>query len=136
MTTTPDIPVPNNVVAADSELAERCEDAGQYLAGILAAGMLDTVGRPTRLPEQMWPHVDPAVVRTIWEAGLAVGFRAGGLAGRPRWAPEDLDRVQTALDAAGYRGMARLASRSASLHPPRHPADTDGRPDAARGSRP
>ncbi|MEU6016938.1 hypothetical protein ABZ826_23675 [Streptomyces sp. NPDC047515] len=133
MTTTPDT-TPETAVAtaepsapADQILAERCQSSGEYLAGLLAAAMLDTAGTPKKLPELLFPDVDPWVVRQIWDAALPVGFRAGKLAAQPSWTPEALDRLRAQLQDAGYEAMAGKAARSRSIHPPRHPADADAR---------
>lgn len=107
----------------DQLLAERCQTSGDYLAGLITKGMLDAVSRPAKLPELMFPDSDPAVVRAVWEAALAVGYRAGKEAARPTWTPDALQRLRAELDAAGYVTMGRTAGRSASLHPSRHPAD-------------
>ncbi|MGW7283904.1 hypothetical protein ACWGH4_00135 [Streptomyces sp. NPDC054847] len=117
--------LPATTVAADGEFTERCQSSGDYLAGLIADGILDTVGRPTKLPELMWPHVDPELVRTIWQAGVAAGYAAGQTAGRPRWTRERLNKARTALQAAGYEGMARLVGRTNTLHPQPHPAELD-----------
>ncbi|MEU9014217.1 hypothetical protein AB0D12_31500 [Streptomyces sp. NPDC048479] len=124
MTTTPDAitPAPAAPVpaAADRELADMCQTAGDHLAGLIAQGMLHTVGRPDRLPELLWPDADPELVRAIWERALPVGVVVGKSLARPRWTPEGFDRLRTALREAGYQGMARHADRTARLH---HPAD-------------
>ncbi|MEU9849287.1 hypothetical protein [Streptomyces sp. NPDC047985] len=112
MTTTPD-------TTADQALANRCQSSGDYLAGILAAAALDTAGTPKKLPELLFPDVDPVVVRQIWEAALSVGYRAGHLAAQPSWTPEALDRLRSALEGAGYAAMAGQVARSRSIHPPR-----------------
>ncbi|MFJ2279188.1 hypothetical protein ACIOEZ_34130 [Streptomyces sp. NPDC087866] len=128
MTTTPR-PTPAAPIPAaadvDQVLAERCQSAGDYLAGILAAGALDTAGQPAKLPELLFPHIEPWIVRQVWDAALAVGWRGGLIAARPQWAPDNLDHARATLQAAGFEAMGRLTARSASLHPPRHPADTE-----------
>ncbi|MEU9615883.1 hypothetical protein AB0D56_30640 [Streptomyces sp. NPDC048209] len=113
------------VVTADGVLAERAQNAGEYLAGLLAAGTLDAAGTPTKLPHLLFPDVDPWIVNAIWEAALPIGFRAGKLAAQPRWTPEALDRLRIQLHDAGYQAMAGLTARSRNIHPPRHPADDD-----------
>ncbi|MFD7615732.1 hypothetical protein [Streptomyces sp. NPDC059802] len=110
---------------ANQALADRCQTSGDYLAGLLAAGTLEAVGSPKKLPELLFPDCDPAIVRAVWEAALPVGFRAGKLAGQPRWTPDALTRLRSALADAGYEAMGNLAARSASIHPPQHPADTE-----------
>ncbi|MFF1916195.1 hypothetical protein ACFVYE_32330 [Streptomyces sp. NPDC058239] len=107
----------------DQALADRCQSSGDYLAGLLAAGTLEAAGTPRKLPELLFPDYDPAVVRAVWEAALPVGFRAGKLAGQPRWTPDALTRLRAELADAGYKAMGNLAARSAAIHPPRHPAD-------------
>ncbi|MFD7867989.1 hypothetical protein [Streptomyces sp. NPDC059783] len=111
--------------STDTALADRCQTSGDYLAGLIAHGMLATVSRPDRLPELLFPDTDPAVVRAVWETALAVGYRAGKEAARPTWTPDALARLRAELDTAGYTAMGRLAARSATVHPPRHPADTE-----------
>lgn len=113
------------IAATDQVIAERCESSGQYIAGLLAAGALEAAGTPRKLPELLFANADPAVVRAVWDAALAVGYRAGQLSVRPSWTPADLHRLRGALVDAGFRTMGRLAARSASLHPPRHPADDE-----------
>lgn len=131
MTTTPPAP------AADSILAEHCQSHGDYLAGLIALAMLDTTGTPGKLPELLWSDTDPTLVRSIWETALAVGYRAGKMAGTPQWTSEALVRLRSALADAGYTAMATLAARTATLLPPPpppqpvHPADREqhtGRP--------
>ncbi|WP_331728976.1 hypothetical protein OG693_39135 (plasmid) [Streptomyces sp. NBC_01259] len=116
-------PAGTDIAGADQVLADRCQTAGDYLAGLIAKGMLDAASRPSKLPELMFPDADPALVRAVWEAALAVGYRAGKEAARPTWTPDALRRLRAELDAAGFAAMGRMAGRSASLHPPRHPAD-------------
>lgn len=129
MTTTPQASAdtaPDPAPDTDAPLAARCENSGEYLAGIIAAGMLDHAGRPDKLPELLFPDIDPAIVRRIWNTALPVGYRAGKLAGQPQWTAEGLDRIRTALRESGYVTMGRLAARSRSIHPPtRHPADRE-----------
>ncbi|MEE1812677.1 hypothetical protein [Streptomyces sp. BE133] len=110
---------------ADQALADRCQSSGDYLAGLLAKGMLDAAGTPKKLPELLFPDYDPEIVRAVWETALPVGFRAGKLAGQPRWTPDALTRLRAILTDAGYEAMGALAARSASVHPPRHPADDE-----------
>ncbi|MGW2847273.1 hypothetical protein [Streptomyces sp. NPDC001274] len=129
MTTTPDTIAEVTAATielsalADRVLAERCQSSGDYLAGIIATAMLDTAGTPTKLPQYLFPDVDPRVVREIWDAALPVGYRAGALAASPRWTPEALDRLRAALADAGYAAMAGQAARSRTVHPPRHPGN-------------
>ncbi|MFF2411830.1 hypothetical protein [Streptomyces sp. NPDC058092] len=117
--------IADDQVLADQVLADRCQTSGDYLAGLLAAGTLEAAGTPRKLPELLFPDHDPAMVRAVWEAALAVGYRAGKLAGQPRWTPDALDRLRTALNDAGYAAMGSKAARSAAIHSLRHPADDD-----------
>lgn len=117
---------------ADQALADLATGSAEVLAGVIAAGMLDVVGQPARLPEALFPDADPVVVRAVWDLALATGYRGGQLAGRPRWAAEELDRAREALAGAGFATMAALVGRTAGTVRPRatdaHPADT---PEAA-----
>ncbi|MGA4867530.1 hypothetical protein ACPB9J_33390 [Streptomyces lavendulocolor] len=141
-TTPPPPPAAPSVPAVDQALTERCEDHGQFLAGLIAAGTLDSVGQPDRLPTQLWPDLPDDAVEAIFGVGLAVGYRARGFVEHPRFTREALQRFHAALADAGYTGMARLAARSANTLPPgptpdpgEHPADSEL--DTARdGGRP
>jgi hypothetical protein len=117
---------------ADQAVAALAASSAEHLAGVIATGMLDTVGQPARLPELLWPEADPALVRAVWDLALATGYRGGQLAGRPRWAAEELARARDALDGAGFAAMAALVGRAAGTVRPRavdpHPADA---PEAA-----
>jgi hypothetical protein len=110
--------------AADAALADRCRSNGEYLSGLLATGMLQTVGTPDRLPQLLFPHIDPTIVTAIWDRALAVGYRAGRLSVRPRFTPDLLHRIHTQLDDAGHTAMGSLAHRSATTQQP-HPADRE-----------
>ena len=126
MTTQPTAPAAApDTTDTDQALADVCQTSGDYLAGLLAHGMHEAVTRPAKLPELLFPDYDPAMVRAVWEAALPVGFHAGQLSVRPSWAPDALRQLRAKLDTAGYVAMGRLATRSASIHPPRHPADTE-----------
>jgi hypothetical protein len=127
MTTHP-TPAPattTDVAAADQALADRCQTSGDYLAGLLAAATLEAAGTVRKLPADLFPDYDPAMVEAVWQAALPVGYRAGQMSVRPRWTPDALDRLRAALNDAGYNAMGALAARSASIHPPRHPADAE-----------
>ncbi|MEU5660045.1 hypothetical protein ABZ802_31170 [Streptomyces sp. NPDC047737] len=129
-TTPPTAPAPAadpgpDLAAVDQALADRCQTSGDYLAGLLAAGHLEAAGTVRKLPTDLFPDWDPAMVQAVWDAALPVGFQAGKLSVRPTWTPEALHRLRTALNAAGYVAMGKLAGRSATLHPPRHPADAE-----------
>ncbi|MFE6126697.1 hypothetical protein ACFQ6Q_00270 [Streptomyces sp. NPDC056437] len=133
-TTAPDPAAPSNPADdTDQTLTDTCESSGAFLAGLIAAGMLDHVGTPKLLPTLLFPefpNADPALIQAVWDRALPVGFRCGQLAAYPKWTPEGLDRMRQALREAGYEGMGRLAGRSANTIRPRtqtgvHPADTD-----------
>lgn len=109
----------------DRALADRCQTSGDYLAGLLAAGHLEAAGTVRKLPTDLFPDWPADMVQAVWDAALPVGFQAGKLSARPMWTRDALDRLQAALDDAGFEAMGRLAARSATVHPPRHPADTD-----------
>ncbi|MEU8101708.1 hypothetical protein [Streptomyces rubiginosohelvolus] len=110
---------------ADQALADRCQTSGDYLAGLLAAGHLEAAGTVRKLPTDLFPDWPADMVQAVWDAALPVGFQAGKLSARPTWTRDALDRLQAALDDAGYTAMGRLTARSATVHPPRHPADND-----------
>lgn len=115
MTLAPNTPAPTDV---DKALTERCTTSGEVIAGHIAAGMLDAVSRPAKLPELLFPDDDPDTVRRVWDQAVAVGYRAGKHAARPVWTAEGLDRLKAALYEAGYQGMARLAVRTANTTQP------------------
>jgi hypothetical protein len=120
-----------NAPAPDTDriLAQRCTSHGDYLAGLIAAALLDTVALPDRLPTALFPDTHPDVVDQIWRLALTVGFRAGRLAVRPAFTPEHLARIHHDLTAAGHHAMATLVHRTAHTHPPApHPADHDQTP--------
>jgi hypothetical protein len=111
MTTLPD-PV---VAAADLALTDRARHTGELLAVLIAHGMLERVARPAKLPELLFPDIDPEHVRRVWDAAVPVGYHAGKLAARPSWTPEALGRLRTALAEVGYTGMGRLAEDTPDL---------------------
>lgn len=130
MTTTPELPAP--IPGVDEHLAGVCEDHGQYLAGLIAAGMLEHAGVPAKLPELLCPDDDPEVVRRIWQAALPIGVNLGRYLYQPRSTREGFNRLRAALADASYKSMARLAHRTANTTAPApHPADHDT--DTARG---
>ncbi|MFI0929652.1 hypothetical protein ACH4TP_37875 [Streptomyces sp. NPDC021012] len=119
MTTHPSTPT---TADADRALADRAASSGEYLAGILAAAMLDTVGQPEKLPALLFPGLDPNAVELVWEKALVVGYRLGRLIERPRWDTASLRRLRTALADAGYEAMDSQVARSLATV---HPADTE-----------
>ncbi|MFI2620434.1 hypothetical protein [Streptomyces sp. NPDC018584] len=130
--TTPTGPTPATTTSSsrtaehDQALTDLATSSGHWLAGLITAGMLDTAGTPDRLPELAFTHhgLDPAAVREIWQAGLAVGYRAGRIATTPRLHRDTLTRLQTALTHAGYTAMGRLTAQSLTVTAV-HPADDD-----------
>ncbi|MEV2259122.1 hypothetical protein AB0J13_10740 [Streptomyces anulatus] len=117
-----DAPSPGHV---DRALADRCQTSGDYLAGLLAAAHLEAAGSVRKLPAAQFPDWPADMVQAVWDAALPVGFQAGRVSVHPTWAPDALDRACDALTGAGFEAMGRLAARSANLHPPRHPADSE-----------
>ncbi|GAA3155424.1 hypothetical protein ACFQ0X_44085 [Streptomyces rectiviolaceus] len=112
----------------DQMLADRCTTNGEWLAGIIAAAQLDTAGRPTKLPADLYPHLPATDVDVIWARALAVGYRAGHLAAAPRYNRDLIDRLQAELAVAGYTAMARQILRTTRTHTttaPSHPADDE-----------
>ena len=105
--------------AVDLLLAERAQTSAEVLAGLITAGMLETVGRPAKLPELTFAHIPAEHVREVWDAALAVGLRAGRQQARSRWQTEDLDAARDALFDAGFVAMARTVARTAYAAPSR-----------------
>ncbi|MFJ9799793.1 hypothetical protein [Streptomyces sp. NPDC101145] len=104
--------------AADQALAEKCTSHAAYLAGLIAAGMLEAHARPDQLPTALFPDADPDLVRAVWDIALPVGYHAGLTAAQPRWTADTLTRAHDQLARAGYAAMAHLAARSANTHRP------------------
>lgn len=111
----------------DQALTRRATTSGDWIAGLIAYAMLDTAGTPTNLPHLTFPDDDPDTVTRVWQAALAVGFRAGRLDAAPRFHRDTLARHQAALADAGYTAMAALGQQTLTLlpPPPQHPADPD-----------
>lgn len=123
MTTTPELPNIPDTVTADPALHARNLRSASVIAGILDAGLLNHVGLPDKLPNALFPDVDPDAVQAIWNMALGVGIWAGKAMLRPQWRPEDLDRFQRALDDVGYHAMARSVAVAAQCGRTAHPAD-------------
>jgi hypothetical protein len=112
----------------DAVLTGRANSSGQYLAGLLANAELETAGRPSKLPADLFPDVDPAVVQAIWDRGVAVGFHAGRVSSSPRLFRDQMDRVAGAFEQAAFNAMAGSVRRSRGLVAPErdaHPADSE-----------
>lgn len=101
----------------DAVLAGRAMSSGQYLAGLLAAAELETVGTPLKLPADMWPDVDPAVVQEIWDRACVVAWRAAQFAGASpsRANAERLRDLQDRYREVAYTAMGGLVGRSRGL---------------------
>ncbi|MGW3403426.1 hypothetical protein [Streptomyces zhihengii] len=125
MTTQPHTTPGTNTSTVDGALTERCQNHGDYIAGLIAAGHLDTLGRPDKLPGDLFPDIEPWIVDAIWQRALTVGVWVGKALARPQWTPEALDRLRTALHEAGYQGMAAKTARTAAVHPARRPMPFD-----------
>ncbi|MGW2384371.1 hypothetical protein [Streptomyces sp. NPDC001658] len=110
----------------DAVLSGRAMSAAVFLAGLLATAQLETVGRPEKLPQDLFPHVDPEVVEAIWQRGLAVGLHAGRVSASPRLYRDQMLRVQGEFEAVGFAVMGRLVDRSRQVVDPPHPADGEG----------
>lgn len=112
------------VMRSDAVLAGRAMSSGEYLAGVLAAAEVDTVGSVRKLPADTWPDVDPLVVQEIWDRACVVAWRAAQYAGSGWLHRETLAAAQERLAAAGFHAMAGLVARSRELAVrSRHPAD-------------
>lgn len=106
---------PSTVAPADEALAARAAHSAEQIAGFLVLGQLDTIGRPDKLPQDLWPDHDPVVVQAVWDRALAVGYRAGLHASRPRFHRDALDRLRGQLEAAGWQAMAGRAAAVTDL---------------------
>ena len=91
MTTIPELPAAVDVSSVawetarvDAVLVARASSAAVFLTGLLVNSELETVGRPDRLPADLFPGEDPVVVQAIWNRALAVGLHAGRVSAAPR----------------------------------------------------
>ena len=66
-----------DVPYADGVLSGQLMSAAVFLAGLLANGLLETVGRPDKLPQDLFPGPDPEVTQSSFQLGVAVGLYAG-----------------------------------------------------------
>jgi hypothetical protein len=114
---------------ADMVLGGRTTATAHHLVGLIAAAQLDTVGTPRKLARDLFPGVDPAVVQEIWDRSAAVHYRAGQMAGAPRFHRDTLARLQSQLAEAGFAAMARQVQQAVAIAVREHPADdaSDGR---------
>jgi hypothetical protein len=119
---------------ADAVLARRARSSGDFLAGLIAAAQLETVGRPDRLPADLFPGTDPEVVQEIWERALAVGLLAGRVSSAPRLYRDQMARVEEAFARAGFEAMGRAVARARRLVAPEGGPRADG--ESARGHGP
>jgi hypothetical protein len=122
----------------DAVLGGRAMSSGQFLAGLIADGQLETVGRPDKLAADLFPDVDPVVVQQIWDRALAVGLHAGRVSAAPRLYRDQMQRVQAEFTAAGFHAMGGLVGRSRRLVAPEQPAHpahpADGEDARGRGA--
>ena len=116
------------VMRTDAVLTGRAMSSGEFLAGLIASGELETVGRPDKLAADLFPDVDPVVVQRIWDRALAVGLHAGRRSVLARQYRDELDRVAGVLSEVGFHAMAGSVARSRRLVAPEvpHPADGEG----------
>lgn len=113
-------------VRADLVLAGRHVSTAQFLAGLMAAAELDAVGRADRLPRDLFPDADPALVQEVWEKACAVAWRAAGQYFAARHDPAVLAAVQKEFEGAGFHAMAGTVGRSLTVlerAAQAHPAD-------------
>lgn len=132
MTETTPAPVPSasddagfETMRTDAVLCGRAMSSGEYLAGVLMAGELDTVGCPDKLARDLWPDQDPVLIQAVWERAVVVGYRAAQVAGDERGQGERLHVLQGRLTEAGFRAMGGSVAKSRRLVAPElsHPAD-------------
>lgn len=119
------------VMSADAVFTGRAMSSGQFLAGLIANAQLATVGRPEKLPQDLFPGVDPAVVQSIWDRALAVGLHAGRRSASPRMYRDEMDRVAGQYAEIGYVAMGGSVARSRRLVAPESAHPVDG--EQARG---
>lgn len=136
MTTTPDVPTAGHDQAVDAAYADgvlsgQLMGSAVFLAGLLANGLLEVVGRPDKLPQDLWPS-DPEVAQSSFQLGLAVGLHAGRVSASPRLHRDEMDRVQREFEQIGFEAMARMVGRSRRLVAP-HPADGETVRERATG---
>ncbi|MCA1223438.1 hypothetical protein [Streptomyces sp. 8L] len=113
-------------VRTDLMCAGMATSSGQFLAGLMADGMLDAVGQPEMLPRYLFPDVDPAVLDEVAKLYAAAGFRAGLIAANPSFRRDELEAHRAALSGAAFHAMAGQVARSASIASratESHPAD-------------
>ncbi len=103
------------VMRTDAVLTGRAMSSGEYLAGILAAAELDTAGTVRKLPMDLWPDEDPAVVQAVWDRAVVVAWRAAQIALTPWLHRDRLQDLQAALTEAGFHAMGGSVARSRRL---------------------
>jgi hypothetical protein len=119
------------VMRTDAVLTGRAMSSGQFLAGLVATAQLETVGRPEKLPADLFPEfpdLDPVALQAVWDRALAVGFHAGRVSAAPRLFRDQMDRVAGQFEAAGFNAMPGSVRRSRALVAPvreGHPADSE-----------
>jgi hypothetical protein len=107
----------------DLSLSGRAVMTAQHLAGLIAAAELETAGRPSKLPMDLFPEADPVVVQEVWERAFVVGMYTARLAARPYFYRDQLERLRGELAAAGHSAMAGMVARSMATALSEHPAD-------------
>lgn len=117
------------VMRADAVFTGRAMSSAEFLTGLLVNAQLETVGRPDKLPADLFPGVDPVVVQTIWDRALAVGLHAGRVHAAPRLYRDQMERIAGQFAEAGYRAMGGSVARSRRLVAPEstHPADDESK---------
>jgi len=117
--------VPVDVLRTDAVLVGRAASAGMFLAGLIANAQLATVGSPDKLPQDLFPDVDPEVAQEIFQRGLVVGLHAGRRSASPALYRDEMDRMSALCAEAGYLAMGRSVARSRRLVASEltHPAD-------------
>jgi len=106
------------VLTGRSMMTGQAMSSAEFWAGLLVAALVDTAGTPRKLPADMWPDVDPAVVQEIWDRACVVAVRAAQFASSPWLQRDRLDRLQGQLSEAGYEAMAGTVRRSRALVAP------------------
>lgn len=119
---------PAEVARVDAVLDARNREAAEVLAGLIADAQLDTVGSPSKLPQDEFPDFPEEMVRAVWARALVVGMRAAELKRAPFFYRDKLYRLRGELDAAGFAAMGRSSGRVLSAgvaYPELHAVDDE-----------
>jgi hypothetical protein len=111
---------------ADAVWTGRVMSSGEYISGLLTAGLLKAVVTPQALLKDRWPGLDPAVVQQIFDLGCASGWAGSQMYARPSLHGDDLAAFQAQLSEAAFHAMGGSVLRSRRLVAPEVPHPADG----------